>query len=228
MSTPQFPPNPFTDIVPRRGGTSSKAGFDTYRRIASVEQTLGANSSVDMDCLNLYRTMGSGVLAYSSDPGTILSTADYKLTMASGTAYFQAVYLPAPATVTGVLSYTVTAGVGTWTTGKAAIYDTTGARLAISNNDTALWKTLGLNQIPMSSTIDLDRGVYYCAVLNVRSATTTAPQIAGHSGYTELQNLLTASAYPRSFAFTGQTDLLASYTLSSGILGNNARWMGLY
>lgn len=229
MSTPQFPPNPFTDIVPRRGSTSSKAGLDTYRRLASAEQAIQTNSNVDTDSLNMYRAMGSSVLAYAYDPGDITSDTTYHASgMTSGTIYMSAVYLPTPATITGVLSYTIVAGVGTWTIGKAAVFDSSGTRLAISANLTSLWKTTGLNQIPVTGTTALDRGLYYVGILNVRSATTTAQTIATRSSYVDLQNLLTNANYPRAVAFGSQTDIAGSYTLSTGIVANNHRWLGLY
>lgn len=229
MSTPRFPTNPFTDVVPRRGATSSKSGLDTYRRLAGIEQAVSANTSVDMDSLNLMRAMGSTIKAWSFDPGFCeTTTATHTGQLASGTIYMVAVYLPAPATVTGVCTHTAIAGVGTWTIGKAAIFNTAGTRLAVSNNDTAAWKSLNLNQIPMSATVDLDRGVYYCAVLNVRSATTTAPSLTSRNGYSDLQNVLTAASFPRAAFKTGETDIQASYTLSGFSLSAGARWMGLY
>jgi hypothetical protein len=229
MSNPRFPANPFTDMVPRRGATSSKSGLDTYRRLASVEQAVSSNTSVDTDSLNLMRAMGSTVLGWSYDPGFCeTTTATHTGQLASGTLYVVAVYLPTPATVTGVLTHTAIAGVGTWTIGKAAIYDTAGTRLAVSANSTTIWKSLNLNQIPMSATVDLDRGVYYCAVLNVRSTTTTAPSLTSRNGYSDLQNVLTAANYPRAAFITGQTDMPASITLSSFSLSTGSRWMGLY
>lgn len=229
MTTPRFRPNPFTDQVPRRGSTSSKSGLDTYRRLAAVEQAVSANTGVDMDSLNLYRALGADVLAWSYDPGFCeTTTATHTGQLASGTLYVVAVYLPSPATVTGVLTHTAIAGVGTWTIGKAAIYNTAGTRLAVSANSTTIWKTANLNQIAMSSTVDLDRGIYYCAVLNVRSTTTTAPSLTSRNGYSDLQNVLTASSYPRAAFITGQTDMPASLTLSSFSLSTGSRFMGLY
>lgn len=229
MSTPRFPANPFTDIVPRRGATSSKSAWDTYRRLAGIEQAVSANTSVDMDSLNLYRALGSTLKAWSYDPGYCETTAaTHSGQLASGTIYTVAVYLPAPATITGVCTHTAIAGVGTWTIGKAAIFDTAGTRLAVSANDASAWKALNLNQIPMSATVDLDRGVYYCAVLNVRSATTTAPSLTSRNGYSDLQNVLTSSSFPRAAFKTGETDIQSSYTWSTFSLSTGSRWMGLY
>lgn len=230
MSTPRFPTNPFTDVVPRRGATSSKAGFDTYRRLAAVEQAVSSNTSVDMDSLNLYRALGAGVRAWTYDPGFLETTvATHTGTLTSGTIYAAAVYLPSPATITGVLTYTSTAGVGTWTRGRVAVYDANGStRLAWNNNDLTLWKTLGLNQIPFTGTVDLDRGLYYVALINVRSATTTTPAIASRNGQTDLQNLLVDAKYPRTMALAGQADLQTSYDFSTFTLSSGARFMGLY
>jgi hypothetical protein len=228
MSTPRFPPNPFTDLVPRRGATSSLAGLDTYRRLAALEQSVAANTSVDTDSLNLVRAMGSSVRAWAFDPGYCTTASTNTAIVATGILYAVAVYLPSPATVTGVLTHTATAGVGTWTIGKAAIFDSSGTRLAVSNNSTTIWKSTGLNQIAMSSTIDLDRGVYYCAFLNVRSATTTAPELSSRNGYAALQNLLTDADVPRAAAITGQSDMPTSITLSALTPSTATRWTGLY
>jgi hypothetical protein len=194
-----------------------------------MEQAAAANTSVDTDSLNMMRALGSTVLGWSYDPGFCeTTTATHSGAMASGSLYVVAVYLPAPATVTGVLTHTAIAGVGTWTIGKAAIYDTAGSRLAVSANSTTIWKTANLNQIPMTATIDLARGMYYCAVLNVRSATTKAPSLTSRNGYSDLQNVLTAANYPRAAVLTGQTDIPASITLSSFALSAGSRWAGLY
>lgn len=232
MSTPRFRPNPFTDMVPRRGATSSKAGLDTYRRLAAVEQTIGANMSVDTDSLNLYRAMGSGVLAWTYDPGycinATVSASSHTMEMLSGYMYLGAVYLPSPATVTGVATYCTTAGVGTWTRGKIAILSATGTRLAFCNTDASLWKSTGLIQKPLFSPIDLDRGLYYAACLNVRSATTTIPKLAARAGYSDLQNLLTQTGLFRSGVITGQSDIADPYDLTTASLSQTAFWAAFY
>ena len=182
----------------------------------------------DTDELNLYRALGSSLLTYPFDPGGLVSTTDHSLTLTNQTTYLVAVYLPTPATATGLCYYVETAGVGTWTTAKVGIYDASGTRLAQSTNDTSLLKATGFIQKAFSATVELDRGVHYLAVLRDASATTTTPKLAGRTAFAaDLTNLLTASSYPRSTSFTGQTDLSASLTLSSGA-PVGTRWLGLY
>lgn len=229
MSTPRFPANPFTDIVPRRGATSSKSGLDTYRRLAAVEQTVASNTSVDMDSLNLYRALGSSIKAWTYDPGFLeTTTATHTATLTSGTIYAAAVYLPSPATITGACTYTAIAGVGTWTRGRIGVYDAAGNVLARNNNSLTLWKATGFDQIPFSSTVNLDRGLYYILLINVRSTTTTTPSLASRNGQTELQNVLTTTANPRTMALAGQADLVTSYNFTTFSASSGARWMGLY
>lgn len=229
MSTPRFRPNPFTDQVPRRGSTSSKAGLDTYRRLAAIEQAVSANTGVDMDSLNLYRSLGSDLLAYSYDPGFCETTlATHSGALASGSIYATAVYLPARATVTGAITHVATAGVGTWTRGRIGIYDVAGNVLERNNNDLSLWKSTGLIQEPFNAPVDLERGVYYVLYINVRSATTTTPALTSRNGYSELQNVLTQTAFPRAMVLTGQSDLGTSYAFSSFSLSTGSRWVGLY
>lgn len=230
MSAPQYPPNPFTDVVPRRGATSSKSGVDVYRRLAALEQAYAANTGVDMDSLNLYRALGSDIKAWSFDPGFCeTTTATHTAALTSGTIYAVAVYLPAPATITGLCTHTAIAGVGTWTRGRVAVYNVSGSsRLAWNTNSLTVWKTLGMNQIPFDAPVNLDRGIYYCALINVRSATTTAPSLSSRNGYAELQNVLTTTAAPRAIALAGQADLVSSYDWTTFGTSAGARWMGLY
>lgn len=229
MSTPHFPENPFTDVVPRRGATSSKAGFDTYRRLAAVEQAMGANTSVDTDALNLMRALGSSIIAWTFDPAICTDTISHIKSLVDGSLYVFAVYLPSPATVTGVSTYVYTAGVGTWGTSKVALYGADGARLAQSNSDTSAWKATGLYDRAFSATYDADRGLYYVAFLNVRTATTTAPQLACRNSFsTALSNVRTAASFPRSCLFPAQTDMPASLTFSSANLSTSPIWAGLY
>jgi len=229
MSTPRFRQNPFIDQVPRRGATSSKAGLDTYRRLASVEQAVSANTGVDMDSLNLYRALGSGILAWAFDPGFCeTTTATHTGVLISGSIYTVAVYLPAPATVTGVCTHVSIAGVGTWTRGRVAVYDTAGNRLAWNNNNLSLWKSLGMQQEPFDAPVQLNRGVYYISLINVRSATTTAPSLTSRNGHADLQNVLTTAAFPRAMTIAAQSDLVTSYDFSTFTLSSGSRWAGLY
>lgn len=229
MSAPRFPTNPFTDIVPRRGATSSKAGLDTYRRLAAMEQTMAANTSVDTDALNLYRSLGSSILGFTFDPGALGNTTDNSVALTSATMYLGAIYLPAPATLTGVTTYCETAGVGTWGITRVGLYGVDGTRLALSLSDTSAWKATGFYSKDFSATYDADRGLYYAAILNIRTATTTAPKLASRNAFASgLQSLRTAAAFPRVTSFTGQTDLPTSVTLSSGSITTASRWMGLY
>lgn len=229
MSTPRFPANPFTDIVPRRGATSSKAGLDTYRRLSAVEQAVGANTSVDTDALNLMRALGSSIIGWTFDPGVCTNATDNTAALGSGTLFLYAVYLPSPATITGVSTYVQTAGVGTWGINKVALYGADGTRLAQSASDTSAWKALGLYDRAFSATYDADRGLYYIALLHIRTATTTIPRLASRNSFaTTLANVRTASSFPRAAFFSAQTDMPASLTLSSATLSNVQLWMGLY
>lgn len=237
MSRPRFRHSSPADLIARRGATSHRAGLDSPRRLANVESALQSGIGVDTDELNIYRVLGSSLLTYNFDPGVIVNTTDYSTLFTSasgtsGTAYFMAVYLPVPATVTGVATIQTIQGSGTFTIGRVGVYSATGTRLCYSNNDTALWKSAAgtLVQTPLvNGTMTLDRGLYYIALLNCRSATTTAPQIGSRNTlYTASANVLTQAANPRFVAFTAQSDLAASYTWTGGTLGNITRWVGLY
>ena len=227
MSRPYF--RTPADQVPRRGATSHRAGFDQARRVDNLERGFMGQIANDTDELNMYRALGSSILTYPYDPGGLVSTTDDSQSLTNQLTFLTAVYLPTPATATGVCYYVETAGVGTWTTAKVGIYDASGTRLAQSTNDTSLLKATGFIQKAFSATVDLDRGVHYLAILRDASATTTTPTIAGRTAFSSaLANLLTSSSYPRALSFSGQTDLASSYTLSSGTLGAGQRWLGLY
>lgn len=229
MSTPRFRPNPFIDLVPRRGATSSKAGLDTYRRLASVEQSVSANTSVDTDALNLYRALGSSILGFTFDPGICGNTTDNSFALTSGTVYLGAIYLPSPATITGITTYCETAGVGTWGITRVGLYDADGNRVALSASDLTAWKTVGFYDRDFSAAYDAERGIYYAAILNIRVSTTTAPKLAGRIAFASgLQSVRTSAAFPRVISFASQTDLPSSLTLSSGSALTASRWMGFY
>lgn len=231
MSRPRFRNRPLTDHVPRRGATTHRAGLDPARRLANAEAALQSSIGVDTDELNLYRALGAGVLTYNFDPSICANTTDHATQIGTGYVFMQAVYLPVPATITGVMYYVQTAGVGTWAaTGNAVgVYSASGARLCYSANNLSLYKSLGLQTTAVTTgTFDLDRGLYYVALGHNRSATTTAPKLAGRISFaSSLANLQTATAFPRSFYMT-DTTLSASYTYSSGTLGQGNVWVGLY
>lgn len=229
MGKPFFRDNAFTDQVPRRGAASSKAGLDNYRRLDAVERGFAGHISNDTDELNLYRALGSTLLTYTFDPGLMANTTDHSGVLSDGLLYLAAMYLPKRATATGLAYYVETAGVGTWTTAKVAILSKSGTRLAVSTNDTALCKATGLIQKGFSSTVDLEKGLYYAAIMIDWSAVTTSPKLGSRNTFaSSLTNLLCASTNPRACTFSGQTDISSSYTLSSGTLSSAQRWFGLY
>ena len=229
MSRPFLPPNAFTDTVPRRGATSSHAGLDVYRRLEALERGFTAHIANDTDELNMYRALGSRLLTYPFDPGMCVNTTNHSIVLTNQQLFLVAVYLPSPATATGVCYYVETAGVGTWTTAKIGIYSAAGTRLAQSTNDTSLLKATGFIQKAFSATVSLERGIYYLAMLRNASVTTTTPKIVARDAFaTTLQNVLCNASYPRATSFAAKTDLDASLTLSSGSLNTATRWLGLY
>lgn len=230
MTRPRFRHAAPADLVTRRGATTHRVGPDQARRLANAENALQSSIGVDTDELNLYRALGSSLLAYNFDPGILFNTSDHVLSLTTGTVYFMAVYLPVPTTVTGVGFYVQTAGVGTWsaTGNRVGLYSSAGTRLAMSGSDSTYFTSTGFKQRAFTATLNADRGLYYIAIMNSRSATTTTPGIAGRAGFaTSTQNLLTAAAFPRCVQ-AADTDLSASYTFSSGTLNSGQRWACLY
>lgn len=230
MSRPRFRNRAFSDHVARRGATTHRAGLDPARRLANTEAALQSGIGLDTDELNLYRALGSSLLTYNFDPGMCANATDHQAPLTTGNVYLQAVYLPTPATVTGVAYYVNTAGVGTWNASgnKVGVYSAGGTRLAVSANDSTKFTSTGFKQFAFTGTVDLDRGVHYLAIVNSRSATTTSPQIACRTSFaTTLGSVLTAASFPRGCAFV-DTDLAVSYTLSAGNISSVQRWLALY
>lgn len=229
MSKPYFRGAENQNRIPRRGATSHKAGFDQHRRLDNVERGFTGHISNDTDELNIYRSLGSSILTYPYDPGGLWDTTNDVAAFANQVNYLVAVYLPHAVTATGVCYYVQTLGAGTWTTAKIGIYSSTGTLLASSTNDTALFKATGFIQKAFSSTVSLEKGVYYLSALINASVFTTAPLLAGRKAFANtLSNVLTGSSNPRATTFTGATDLASSLTLSSGTLPVSTRWLGLY
>jgi hypothetical protein len=229
MSKPYFRGAENQNRIPRRGATSHKAGFDQHRRLDNAERGFTGHISNDTDELNMYRALGATILTYPFDPGDLIDTTNHALGLTNQVNYLVAAYLPHAVTATGICYYVQTAGIGTWTTAKIGIYSSAGTLLASSSNDTALLKATGFIQKAFSSTVALEKGVYYLAVVLNASVLTTAPKLAGRNSFaTNLANVLCGSSTPRATSITGATDLATPLTLSSGTLNTGTRWLGLY
>ncbi|MGW0578754.1 right-handed parallel beta-helix repeat-containing protein [Streptomyces sp. NPDC002920] len=138
----------------------------------------------------------------------------------TGTLYL----LKVPARTGGTVSNIIatigsTAPAGTLTTAQnlAAIFDDTGARIAITGDQTTAWATSGLKTMALTASVTLQAGRdYYIGILSVGSSGTAAVFIRSAGGVTTTPNGGQANAAQRfSVNGTSLTAIPSSLTLSS-------------
>lgn len=163
----------------------------------------------------------NGVAAWNFDP----INAATSLLASSGVTYLQKVILARSTLVTGIDLRIAVAG-ATVSTGYVGIYDSTGARVGVSANQTTAWTTTGDKVIPLTAPVTLPAGTYWVAFL---TQATTIPRPSG-SAIGGINFGVTVGAALRAGMFgTGLSALPATITLSSMTQNTLAvPWVGLY
>lgn len=139
---------------------------------------------------------------------------------ATGTLYLFKVPARTGGTVSNIIA-TIgsTAPAGSLTSGQnlAAIYDDTGARIAITSDQTTAWASAGLKTMALTGSVTLQAGRdYYIGILSNSSASTAAVFIRSAGGVTTTPNGGQGNAQQRfSVNGTGLTAMPTSVTLSS-------------
>lgn len=138
------------------------------------------------------KELGTSIKAWP--PGNLPLTQAGSQSMVSGTIVYTVEYVPSPVTLTGVQFVLTVSGVYTSTgyNGFALFSINTGTgaltQIAATTSSTTLWSAgVGFNNIPFSSTIAVNEGVYVVAALYQNSAQVTAPAVntlnMQHSNY---------------------------------------------
>lgn len=140
--------------------------------------------------------MGAGIMAL---PVSAAMTMTTNQTLADGTAYWVAVYLPVGGTITGVKYVQRTQGGYTADNYNGiALYSVSGTtytKVASTTDDGNLWKATGYSLVTkaFSSAYTAAAGLYMVAFVYNSSAQTTAPNIYGWNGAVGVSQLITGS-----------------------------------
>lgn len=163
-----------------------------------------------------------GLVAWSQDPATL---PDF-FSLATGVVYLTKVKVTKAATVSNILYGVFTAGTGlTAAQNLVGLYDATGARLAVSADQTTAMGSTGLKTAAITP-VALATGYYYVAFLANGSGVPSV--VAGGIGTVPVLNVgLTASASRALATAAGNTALPATITLGSQTPNSAARWGAL-
>lgn len=165
------------------------------------------------------------LIAWTWDPGTTITAS----TPTSGTVNMSKIWVREPATVNNVAMTIVTAPTAL-TAGQnfAALYDSTGARLGVTADQTANWATVGLKDMPLTAPAVIAAGAYYVAFV---SNGTTPPAFGRGSSLAaggQTVNIgLTATDARYTTGPVGQTTLPLSITMAARSIDTRAWWAAL-
>jgi hypothetical protein len=166
-----------------------------------------------------------GFVAWTADPGTI-SGSGFQLT--AGQVYLSKIKIVNRATVVSNIVYNVAVAGTTLTSGQnfVGLYDATGARLALSADQTTNFGSTGAKTAALTAAQTLAVGYYYVAFLANGSGTVT--NVSGGSGNTALANVGLTTATSRALnTAAGNTSLPTSITLGSQSTNIAVRWAAL-
>ncbi|QIE02565.1 collagen triple helix repeat-containing protein [Streptomyces phage BRock] len=163
-----------------------------------------------------------GYLAYSFDP----LIADGSVGPVAGTIQLVRVVLRSPQTITNIVAHVGTAG-GTLTSGQnfAGLYDATGARVALTADQTTAWGTTGAKTMALTAPYAAAAGYYYVAFL---SNGTTPPLFRSKTNLGG--DFISGTSPANSFRFatnTTGTTLPASMTLNANVVSDKAIMVAL-
>lgn len=167
------------------------------------------------------------------DHNLITWTMDPALTQAgtiltSGVLYLARMKLPEASTVTNIIASVTTGGASlTASQNFAALYTSTGTRIAITADQSASWTGSGAKTMALAGgPYTLSAGTYYGALL--ANGTTPPTFLRAHGVSTSTLNIgLTAAAGRSLTSGTSQTSPPASVTLGSASLDFKAWWLAL-
>lgn len=185
----------------------------------STNYTVGNDTRV----LVPYNTgaQSQGLVQWNYDSEAASSTN----TLTLGTIFMGKVYLAAGQTVTG-LGFTVLTAGATLTYARAALYNSAGTQVALSNDQSTNWTSTGYKVNTLSAPYVVPTaGFYWVGFLTTG---TTAPVCASSNGTQTTFNANVSGATLRhGTAGTGQTSLPGSITMSSMVSTGASLWIGL-
>lgn len=219
---------------------TTQSASDNSTKVATTayvdNQATLAGGTVSGRTLKIYNALGSTTKAETMGMEPSMVTGGNGLN--SGYGYFQAVWLPTAATVTGIRWFQTTAGnytgdssnqVGLYTWAAGVL-----TRVAVSTDDATIWKATAntWSSKAFSGTYSAAAGLFYIAILYHSSAQSTQPAIGAMS--TSGNAALSTMDFSNSSATFGYeqpiTSLGTSYTMGTGSwsTGINNFYLALY
>jgi len=155
-------------------------------------------------------------------------SAANSITLAAGFIGYSKITLPVLTVPSKIFMFVGVAG-ATLTAGQcfAGIYNSAGTRVAVTNDQSGTWNSIGAKSMALVANPTLEPGDYYVAWV---SNGTTPPQFAGlTSGVSgQLISINTVAPFRNSTsAAGGNTSLPSSVTLGTNNLGAAITWAGL-
>lgn len=166
-----------------------------------------------------------GLISWTANPGTA-SGSGFQLGL--GQVYLSKIKIVNRATVVSNILYNVSTAGTALTAGQnfVGLYDASGARLALSADQTTNFGSTGAKTAALTSAVSLSVGYYYVAFL--ANGAGTIPNVSGSAGNSGLTNINLSTATARSLnTTTGNTALPTSITLGSQSVNIAVRWAGL-
>lgn len=223
-------------------GAAQKASNLSDLASASTARTnLGLGGAATLNVGTATGTVAAGddarlLLAYQSGPPTqgFISwnydpeAAASSNSLTAGTVFLHKIWIPA-GTVTNIGLAVSTAGVGL-TSGQnfAGIYNSSGTRLAVTNDQTTNWNTTGFKTCALSSPLSVSTAGYYYVALLCNAATTVAAGSSSNGTQATFNANVTGATLRHATGPTAQTSLPASITMSSNVSTGNSHWIPIW
>lgn len=142
-------------------------------------------------------------------------------TPTAGVLYLMKTKIIAASTINGVGMHVATSGSGL-TSSYVALFDSTGARVALSAAVTTAWQTSGYKATTFTAGYAAAVGTYYIGLL-IGNGSTTAPALARASSSVVTNAGLTAPGLRFGTSGTGQTSVPSTVTLAS-VTADSTAW----
>jgi hypothetical protein len=196
-------------------GSSTPDATSSSKGIVQLAGDLGGTAAAPTvpaiaAAVNARPSNQGSLIAWNYDPAIAVNNS----TITAGVVYLVKVKLYAAATITNVVAYIITLDAGL-TSGQcfAGLYNSSGAQVAITANQSASWATAGFKAMALTTPYSAAAGDYYVALL-ANGNTALAFARSTSAGTPVINAGLSAGSYRVCSSGTGQTALPGSITLS--------------